>query len=304
MGAVLRGLEPRGPRRAPHELALFTRVANRLAEPLSTLACDAYWLTERAYLPEAAALTRDHLYCALDFLDTHSEASERASFLRTAELFRADVALIVWDTTRVDFEVDDADTACATKRDTTLPPLRKRGYTKAGRGQQPQVVGGLALTRDGLPVRSWGFPGNTVDATTVAHVQESLRGWQRGRAIFVGDAGLDAEANRQALAHGLGPSLLAMPVGQLTEVQEEVLGRPGRFRPVQASLEVKEVVVGAGERRRRSMVCRNVRVRGSASTVRRYSRHCGQNWHGVIRRPPTIPSGPARGSPPSATVVL
>src|SRR5919199_6591989 len=77
IGAVLRSLEPRGPRRAPHELALFTMVATRLAEPLSKLACYEYWLTERAYLPEAAALTLDHLYFALDFLDTHLEAIER-----------------------------------------------------------------------------------------------------------------------------------------------------------------------------------------------------------------------------------
>src|SRR4029434_10768235 len=49
-----------------------------------------------------------------------------------------------------------------------------------------------------------------------------------------------------------------MPVGKRTEVHEEVLGRPGRFRPVHASWDVKEVVVGEGERRRRSIVCRNV----------------------------------------------
>jgi transposase len=140
------------------------------------------------------------------------------------------VDLIFWDTTSVYFEVDDEDTEFETKRDTTLPPLRKRGYNKEGRGNQPQVVVGLALTRDGVPVRSWGFPGNTVDATTVAHVKESLRGWKRGRSIFVGDAGMDSEANRQALAQGLGHYILAMPVGKLTEVQEEVLGRPGRFR--------------------------------------------------------------------------
>jgi hypothetical protein len=39
IGEVLRSLESRGPRRAPHELALFTMVANRLAEPLSKRAC-------------------------------------------------------------------------------------------------------------------------------------------------------------------------------------------------------------------------------------------------------------------------
>src|SRR5499433_724157 len=258
IGEVLRGLEPRGPRRAPHELALFTMVANRLAEPLSKLACSEYWRTERAYLPEAAALTLDHLYFALDFLDTHIEAIEREIFFRTADLFRADVDLIFWDTTSVYFEVDDEDTECETKRGTTLPPLRKRGYNKEGRGNQPQVVVGLALTRDGLPVRSWEIPGNTVDATNVAHVQESLRGWKLGRAVFVGDAGMDSEANRHELAKGLGHYILAIPMGKLTEVQEEVLARAGRFRPVNASLAVKEVVVGEGERRRRYIVCRNV----------------------------------------------
>jgi hypothetical protein len=186
-------------------------------------------MAERADLPEAAALTLDHLYVALDVLDTHIAAIARASFFRTADLCRADVDLIFWDTTRVSCEGDDEDTACETTRDTTLPPLRKRGYHQEGRGHQPQGGVGLALTRAGLPVRSWVFPGKTVDATTVTHVKESLRGWQRGRAIFVGDAGMDSEAHRQALAQGLGHSILAMPIGQLTEVQEEVLGRAGRL---------------------------------------------------------------------------
>src|SRR5919197_2373608 len=258
IGEVLRSLEPRGPRRAPHELALFTMVANRLAEPLSKLACYESWLPERAYLPEAAALTLDHLYFALDFLDTHIEAIEREIFFRTADLFRADVDLIFWDTTTVSFEIDAEDDAEETRRGKTLPPLRKRGYSKEGGNHKPQVVVGLALTRDGLPVRSWVFPGNTVDATTVAQVKESLRGWKLGRAIFVGDAGMDSEANRHELAKGLGHYILAIPMGKLTEVQQEVLARAGRFRPVTASLAVKEVVVGEGERRRRYIVCRNV----------------------------------------------
>jgi Transposase DDE domain len=118
-------------------------------------------------------------------------------------------------------------------------------------------VVGLARTRDGLPVRSWVFPGNTVDATTGAQVQESLRGWQLGHAICVGDAGMDSEATRHELAKGLRPYLLAMPRGRLTEVQQEVLSRPGRFRTVNDRLEVKEVLVGDGARRRRSLVCRN-----------------------------------------------
>jgi Transposase DDE domain len=257
IGEVLRGLERPGPRRAPHELALFTMVANRLAEPLSTLACAEHWVPERVYLPEAEGLTLEQLYCALDFLDTHLAAIEREIFFRTADLFRADVDLIFWDTTTVSFEVDAEDEAEATRRGTTRPPLRKRGDRKEGRDHNPQVVVGLALTRDGLPVRSWVFPGNTVDATTVAQIKEGLRGWRLGQAICVGDAGMASAANRQELAKGLGHYILAMPMGKLTEVQQAVLARAGRFHEVNDQLKVKEVVVGDGARQRRYIVCHN-----------------------------------------------
>jgi Transposase DDE domain len=257
IGEVLRRCVRPGRRRAPHELALFAMVANRLCEPLSKLACHDHWMPERVYFPEAEALTLDHLYGALDFLGTHSEALEREIFFRTADLFRADVDLIFWNTTSVYFEIDEEDADEETRRGKTLPPLRQRGHNKEGHAGAPQVVVGLALTRDGLPVRSWVFPGHTVDATTVAQVKESLRGWHLGHAIFVGDAGMDSEANRHELAKGLGHYILAMPMGRLTEVQQAVLSRPGRFRPVNDQVEVKEVMVGDGARQHRYIVCRN-----------------------------------------------
>jgi hypothetical protein len=195
--------------------------------------------------------------CTSRSTSTHIAAIERGIFFRTADLFRADVDLIFWDTTTVYFEVDEEDDTAEARRGTTLPPLRKRGRSKESWDENPQVVVGLALTRGGLPVRSWVFPGHTVDATTIAQVKDELRGWKLGRTVFVGDAGMDSEANRRALTKGLGHHILAMPIGKLKEVQEGVLARPGRFHRVTDSLEVKEVVVGDGERRRRSLVCRN-----------------------------------------------
>ena len=67
--------------------------------------------------------------------------------------------------------------------------MRKRGYSKNGRGDAPQVVIGLAVTRDGFPVRHWVFPGNTVDVSTVEKVKRELPGWIN-RCVFVGDAGM------------------------------------------------------------------------------------------------------------------
>ena len=115
----------------------------------------------------------------------------------------------------------------------------------------------MAVTRDGFPVRHWVFPGNTVDVTTVAKVKEDLRGWQLTRCLFVGDAGMVSQANLQTLSKGGGKYLLAMPMRRGDEVTEEVLSRPGRYRTVAENLDVKEVVVGEGERRRRYAVCFN-----------------------------------------------
>ena len=116
---------------------------------------------------------------------------------------------------------------------------------------------GLALTRDGLPVRSWVFPGNTADVTTIHHLKDDLRGWRLHRCVFVGDSGMFAEAHRQRLSRALGRYILAVPMRKVTEVQLEVLTRAGRYHDVAHNLRVKEVYVGEGERRRRYVVCHN-----------------------------------------------
>jgi hypothetical protein len=97
-----------------------------------------------------------------------------------------------------------------------------------------------------------------VDATTVAQVKAGLRGWRLGQALFVGDAGMDSEANRPEWATGLGHSLRASPMGQLTAVPQAGVSRAGRCRQGHDHLAVKAVVVGEGARRRRDSVCHNL----------------------------------------------
>ncbi len=258
VGACLRQLAGKEKRRAPHEAAIFAMVANRLLAPRSKPACYEQWLPDLVFFPEGEKLTLDQLYLAMDFLEDHVDTIEEAVFLKTADLFNCDVDLIFWDTTTFYFEIDEEDEEEYPHHDRHYPALRKRGHSKDDKGGNPQVVVGLAVTRDGLPVRSWVFPGNTMDATTVAKVKEHLRGWRLGRAIFVADAGMDSEENRRALSRGLGKYILAMPVGKLKEVSEQVLSHPGRYKQVNDHLAVKEVVIGDGERRRRYIVCRNL----------------------------------------------
>ncbi|HEY3435467.1 MAG TPA: transposase [Solirubrobacterales bacterium] len=91
----------------------------------------------------------------------------------------------------------------------------------------------------------------------MARIKDDLRAWRLGRCVLVGDAGLYSADNLGELARGLGRYLLAVPMRRLKEVEAEVLARPGRYRKVADNLQVKEVWVGTGERRRRYVVCFN-----------------------------------------------
>lgn len=243
----------------PFERALFAMVANRALEPYSKLYCFEQWLRDEVFLPSATCLELHHLYRAMDFLETHKADVEKAVYFRMADLMNADVDLIFYDTTSLHFEVDEEDAEEQTHRSDgqTYEPLRKRGHSKNGRSDAPQIVVGLAVTRDGLPVRSWVFAGNTTDVTTVEQVKQDLRGWRLGRCLFVGDAGMNSEDNRRTLALGNGKYILGARMRAGDEVTKEVLTRPGRYHTIREGLRVKEVIVGDGERRRRYAVCHN-----------------------------------------------
>jgi len=241
---------------APHAAALLAMVAQRLDRPGSKLACHERWL-DRVWLPEARDLGLHQLYRALDVLAEHGAAIERAVFWRAADLFELDVDLVFYDATTAWFETDEEDVAGHEWRGLTFEPLRRRGHSKEGRDNDPQVVIALAVTREGVPVRSWVFPGATPDVTTVRTIKADLREMRLGRVLFVGDAGLYSKANLDELAKGAGRYVLAAPIGRVREIRDEVLSHPGRYADVTPSLRAKEVVLGEGERRRRYVLCLN-----------------------------------------------
>jgi hypothetical protein len=257
IGAAIRRCIADGELTAPHEAALFAMAANRLDVPGSKLACATSWLPDVAFLPDAAGLGVDQLYRALDFLAVWSDRIAREVFLKTADLFRLDVDLIFYDTTTAYFEIDEADEQPEEWGGRLFAPLRRRGHSKEGRDNQPQVIIALAVTRDGMPVRSWVLPGDTADVATVARIKDDLRAWHLGRCVFVGDAGMYSAENLAALSRALGRYILAVPMRKIKEIEVEVLTRPGRYKPVADNLQVKEVVVGEGERRRRYVLCLN-----------------------------------------------
>ena len=257
IGEAIRDCTARAALTAPHEIALFAMAANRLDDPVSKLACVERWLPDIAWLPDAAGLAVDQCYRALDFLVVWSDQIERDVFLRAADLFGLDVDLIFYDTTTAYFEIDEPDENEQEFAGRLYAPLRRRGHSKEGRDNQPQVIIALAVTRDGMPVRSWVLPGDTADVATVARIKDDLRAWRLGRCLFVGDAGMYSADNLAALSRGLGRYILAVPMRKVKDIEIEVLTRPGRYKQVADNLQVKEVWVGDGERRKRYVLCLN-----------------------------------------------
>ena len=247
--------------RQPFERALLAMVANRCLRPYSKLYCHDQWLGSEVFFPAHADLDLQHLYHAMDFYEAHKAAIEEAIYFRVADLLNVDVDLVFYDTTSLHCEIDAEDTheqrGNALAGGQMYPALRKYGHAKNGRTDVPQLVVGLAVTRDGLPVRSWVFPGNTTDVTTIERVKADLRGWRLNRCVVVGDAGRNSEENRRTLALGGGKYILAARMRAGDEVSTEGLTRPGRYRVVAPNVHVKEGVVGDGERRRRYVVCFN-----------------------------------------------
>ena len=88
-------------------------------------------------------------------------------------------------------------------------------------------------------------------------MKADLRGWKLTRSIFVGDAGLVSKENLKRLSAGGGKYILCVPMGRGDEVTKLVLTQPGRYRRIAENLEIKEVVIGDGEGRRRYVVCFN-----------------------------------------------
>ena len=146
----------------PFERALFAMVGNKALRPYSKLYCHDQWLSEEVLLPGSESLELQHLYRAMDLLEAHKEKIEEAIYFRVADLFNVDVDLIFYDTTSLHFEIDEEDEVGGHGNELAgrkqYEALRKRGKSKNGRGDAPpQIVVGLAVTRDGMPVRSWVF---------------------------------------------------------------------------------------------------------------------------------------------------
>ena len=231
---------------SPVEWAIFAMVANRALAPDSKRGAEE-WVREDVALGNPEVISLQHLYRAMDFLLEEGQKVQKEVFFATADLLHLEVDLLFFDTTSTYVERDEEDEK----------GLRRYGHSKDQRPDLPQVVIGLAVTKEGIPVRCWVLPGNIQDMTTVERVKKDLAGWKLSRCIWVMDRGMNSEENRTILQQAGGHYILGEKLRDDQKVHQEALSRRGRYQKVKDNLEVKEVIVGQGERRRRFALVHN-----------------------------------------------
>lgn len=245
--------------RTPVERLVFAMVASRALAPSSKLALEN-WVADDVYIPGLPAVEVHQLYRAMDFLLEAGEAIQHDVFFSVAHLFNLECDLIFLDTTTTYFEIEgeDPDELGDDGESLAAEGLRKRGHSKDSRSGAAQVVIGWAVTRGGIPVRCWVWPGNRSDQNLVEEVKRDLNGWRLGRIITVLDAGFNSEANRRLLQGAGDHYIIGEKLRQGSAgVPVEALRRSGRYKRLEGGLEIKEVTVGEGPTRQRFVVVRS-----------------------------------------------
>ncbi|MFO7962463.1 MAG: IS1634 family transposase [Desulfobacterales bacterium] len=230
---------------SPISDALFAMVANRALAPSSKLAIEQ-WAGEEVYLGNEQPLQVQHCYRAMDFLLEHAETVQKEVFWSTASLLNLTVDLIFFDTTNTYFEIEEPGPS----------ELKSYGKSKHKRDDVPQVTIGLAVTREGIPVRCWILPGNQHDSKCVDQVQKDLNSWNLGRVVWVMDRGMSSEENQKILQRAGGQYILGEKL-RGNHLNEAALAHPGRFKVLADNLHIKEVFAGEDTGRRRYVIAYN-----------------------------------------------
>jgi hypothetical protein len=221
---------------APVERALFTLVTHRMVDPASKLACED-WLTRDAHLPSARDVKLQHLYRAMDFLDDCHEPLEEALYAHRRSLFDR-VELVYYDTTSTYFECEDPGD------EPEEYGLRQRGYSRDRRPDRKQIVVGLAVDQQGLPVASDVYSGDTGDALTVVPMLDRLRRMGLRKVVWVADRGMASELNLASVRAAGLHSVVGVRLRAVPELRKAISADTSAYVEAAEGLMVKDVRFG------------------------------------------------------------
>lgn len=261
-------------------------VINRLCDPRSKLAL-LEWL-ESVWQENPMAPSYHQLLRAMDRLLRIKEQVEpllAPQFLKQ----QPGADLVFYDITSTYFEGE---------RSLMEDDIRRYGYSRDQRRDRRQVVIGMVITREGIPLCHHVFPGNTADKTTVTEVVSDLK--QRfglRRIIFVGDRGMLSDAN---LEHLLGEEvgfIVAHPLRRNAQAREVVSALRSTFDDADDQEQVREDLREGV----RFVLAYNPKIAQEVRSHRRQRLAKADQWIRNQRRKLETPSGRGKTPTPQGT---
>lgn len=222
--------------------AILAMVINRLMEPRSKLGTHQ-WI-EGVYEKRWSSLELQHFYRAMDFLGEKKEKMEKEIFWKVANLFNQELDLILFDTTSIVYRGEGEE----------AEGLVEYGFSKERRSDLKQIIVGILMTKEGMPVGHEVYSGSTNDLVAFEEIIEKVKGrFKLGRIIFVCDRGMVSRKNLELLEKSNYEYIVGVRMRKLKpEERDEFLKEVG-FRDVKETLKVKEIIKGS----RKYVICIN-----------------------------------------------
>ena len=186
-------------------------VIARLVYPVSKLKTLDYLLKYKSIVYE-----KDQVYRYLDKLHKDQiETIQQISYNHTVQVLQADISLVFYDVTTLYFEIQDED------------DLRKTGFSKDAKHQQPQIVLGLLVSAGGYPLDYEIFEGNKFEGHTMLPVVEAFKKKHNlQQLIIVADAGLMSNKNIGQLLENNYQFIIGARIKNEThELQKQILAQ-------------------------------------------------------------------------------
>lgn len=132
------------------------------------------------------------IYRYMDKLhSTQKELVQQISYTHTKKILGGQISVVFYDVTTLYFEIDQED------------GLRKTGFSKEGKHQNPQIVLGLLVSKNGYPLAYDIFEGNKFEGHTMLPVLDSFKEkYNLDQMVIIADSGLLSNTNIKELESG------------------------------------------------------------------------------------------------------
>lgn len=161
----------------------------------------------------------NHVYEGLRGIKTLQESVEQVAVTYAKSNLGFDFSLVFYDVTTLYFETFAADEDIKDETGTMVTTgLRKPGFSKDNKPQQPQVMIGLLVTTEGYPIAVQTFSGKTFEGHTIIPVITALQErYGIEKLTVVADAGMLSEDNIVALAEAKLHYIVGARLGSISE---------------------------------------------------------------------------------------